>query len=463
MTNRRAGLALILSILASAILCWPAWPGFMSYDSLLAFRESLTGVWTAVTPPMHPYLLWLFGALHLGVGGLFYTQALILFFSAALICGSLLKRDTGFFLSFGLFVLAFPIFPTMIGTLSCLWKDVPTASFALLGVALWILSLRSGREMLFYAAAASYCVALSLRYNALPLLLPLFVLSIMGLQRLTRRQLLIRSAVLMCAIGLANATTLWRLPDLRQLPPEHVLQGTQLFDLIGVSACENSNFVPAAVSDGKLLTPAQIREVYDPRHVQLSFVKKPGIPQLHETDAGGQVERNWRDDIPTHIGCYLAHRTAVLREQMGVVEGEVFYPTHGGIDPNPYRIALTHPAAAAQLTSYVVASSTEDWRRPVVLYIAAVICAMLMWFFAPRLRLIICALFVSSCAYVLGLFFAAPTAEARYIFPSDVFCAVCIATTVGFLVTERRQRYALQEGDSPNRESSPIAASVLEG
>ncbi|MCH1933082.1 hypothetical protein L9G16_23340, partial [Shewanella sp. A25] len=57
---------------------------FMSFDSLLAYEQTFTGVQTMTWPPMHTYLLWLSRSTGLGPGGLLAAQTFLLFFGAAL-------------------------------------------------------------------------------------------------------------------------------------------------------------------------------------------------------------------------------------------------------------------------------------------------------------------------------------------------------------------------------------------
>lgn len=420
--------------LTTALLCWAPWPGFMSYDSFLAYRESLTGIWTATTPPMHAYLFALFDVLHAGVGALFFGQAFILFFAAAIIIAMLSRSLTGMCVGYVIFVAMFVYFPPMWGTVACLWKDVPTASFALLGIALWLVSKHRQNFFWLCAAFAAWTIALALRYNSLPLLIPVFIAATI-VPLLSMRQKIVRVGLIALCIALATASTSWRIPDFKGLPPEHILAATQLFDLLGISACSGEDFVPAEVSGGQKTTPAEIRELYDPRHVQLAFVKKPGVPQLHETDAGGKVEQLWPTVVRTHLGCYFAHRTAVFREQMGMVAGELFYPTHGGIDPNPFGIHLAHPGVANAFSQYISRAAIESWRRPVILYLLAVAACILWCVRRFAQRDVVISLTVGSLGYVAGFYFTGPTAEARYIFPSSIFCALTVAIAISALST----------------------------
>ena len=56
--NRPPWLALTaLSAILTGLACYPSWPGYMSYDSLLAYEQALFGVRTALWPPLHTFMV----------------------------------------------------------------------------------------------------------------------------------------------------------------------------------------------------------------------------------------------------------------------------------------------------------------------------------------------------------------------------------------------------------------------
>lgn len=74
----------LFSALATALLCWPSWPGCMSYDSLLAYQQARYGVQTALWPPLHTYLFVLSRAIGADTWGLLLAQTFLLLFGATL-------------------------------------------------------------------------------------------------------------------------------------------------------------------------------------------------------------------------------------------------------------------------------------------------------------------------------------------------------------------------------------------
>lgn len=433
--------------MATLCVCWPAWPGFMSYDSLYAFEQGRYDVVTMTWPPLHAYLFRLNDALGLDVGGLFAAQVFLLFLSAGLIFDLLVDRFVAAKVAFAGFFLSFVYFPAQLGVAQTHWRDTPTTTFSLMAIALWLLAQRGRSRLLLVAAILSAFAAVALRYNAFVLVAPFLLLVLWRpfggpvLHRVEPGGRIVAASAMVLALGLAAASTHWRLPDLKALPTTEGFVGTQLFDLIGVSACADRNFVPLAVSSDQPLTPYQIRQHYDPRHLLNTLRDLPGAPKLRETDGGGEVAREWREVVPRQWRCYLAHRSLVMVEQMGMARDGLFYATHGAIDDNRFGLKLARPAAAKAVSDYVERNAGDLWRRPFILYLltaAALVVAAIRRL--PGLPLLI-AIGLGAIAYPALLFVAAPAADPRYIFPSNVFCQVIVAA-VGMMVltTSRRRR-----------------------
>lgn len=424
---------LAAAALTTLAVCWPAWPGFMSYDSLYAYEQGRFGIVSMTWPPLHAYLFRLTDALGLGVGALFAAQVFLLFVSAGLVFDLLVSRFAAAKIAFAGFFLSFIYFPAQLGVAQTHWRDVPTATFGLMAVALWLLAHRNRSRLLLLGAILSAFATVALRYNAFVLVAPFLLLVLWRpfggpvLRRVEPGGRIVAAGAMVLGLGLATASTHWRLPDLKALPTTEGFVGTQLFDLIGVSACADRNFVPLAVSSDEPLTPYQIRQHYDPRHLLNTLRDQPGAPKLRETDGGGEVARQWREVVPRQWRCYLAHRSLVMVEQMGMAKDGLFYATHGGIDDNRFSLKLARPEAALAVSAYVERNAGELWRRPFILYLLmAAALAVAAVRRLPATPLLI-AMGLGVAGYPALLFIAAPAADPRYIFPSNVFCQVIIA------------------------------------
>ncbi len=135
-------LAFCLALMAAVFLCWPTWPGYMSYDPLFAWKESIYGIETSVWPPMQAYLSYLSRTLTGGPGGYFFGQVFILFFSISVTISMYVEKLLAVIALFIINIFIFCFFPTMLGVLGVIWKDVTTASFSLAGLMFWLLAVR---------------------------------------------------------------------------------------------------------------------------------------------------------------------------------------------------------------------------------------------------------------------------------------------------------------------------------
>jgi hypothetical protein len=417
----------------------------MNYDGLYAWRSSIEGIDTAVWPPMHAYLFWLSRAVGLGTGGLFALQTFLIFIGAALSAALLIPGRRALAAALAGFALLCVVIAPMWGVMLVHWRDVTTASFALLGLSLWLLAASARSRILLACAALAFGLAVSLRYNAFALfagLAPLMIWKPFLGAPAGARERAAAAAALGIAFGLAWASIEWRLPDLQPLPPAHTATNIQVFDLLGVSACEGRSRLPLEVTRGAPLSGDQVRRLYDPRHLQLAFGPHPGIPQIFATQKyqtpqmRTDVAVAWRAALTERPGCYLRHRTAVAVEQMGLAPAGVFYPTHGKIDPNPYGLALAHPAASQAVTAYLWQASQRWWSRPAWLYAAAVAVGAALALRRDPRALLAGALLAGAAANEAVLYLVAPATDARYIFPGDVFCALVIV--VGLAVLAER-------------------------
>jgi hypothetical protein len=432
--------SLAFAALATLAVCFPVWPGFMSFDSVFAYRQAQESVQTMIWPPLHTYMFWLSDRAGLASGGVLVFQTFLLFASAGLILHLLVRNRIAALVLCGLFAALFIVFPTLLGSMLVHWRDVPTTSFALAGVALWLLAARYGAPLLLAPAAAAFGCAVALRYNAV-VLIAFILLAFAWAPLLGRPSRFARPFAILCvcaALATAWASTQWRLPDLKRMPPVSGFAATQAFDLVGISACADKDYMPLGMTGGVPLSAYHIRRNYNPQHMNLTFMPKPGVPPISDNDRDGKIPAAWRDAILKEPACYLSHRTTVFVEQMGLAEKGVFYATHIMIDPNPYGLTLAHKPYAELVGAYVMKSADPLWRRPVWLYAIAAALAGIALLRDRRQAPLLLALLGGAFAYAGILFLVSPAADARYIFPSNAVCALLIAASLGIVAQGRR-------------------------
>ncbi|MBL8553557.1 MAG: hypothetical protein JNL41_04705 [Phenylobacterium sp.] len=435
--------AAVFSALAAVAFAWPSWPGYMSYDSLFAYEQARYGVGTSLWPPLHTYMFIASRAVGADTWGVLIAQSFALLFGAALVLHSLIARRALAWTLWALFVGGLVFFPTLLGSMMAHWRDVPTGSFSVLGFGLWLQAARLRSWPLLILAVVSFGVSVGLRYNAFVLAAPALLLMVWRPFLAAATPMAARAATLalvIASLGLAWASTQWRLPDLVRLPDARNIAGTQLFDVIGISACSGVNYLPRGVTAGQPITVAQIRRAYDPRHLLSTLAVYPGQPRLIETDAGGQVGETWARLLTAEPGCYVAHRSAVFAEQMGMLKSEVFYPVHGGIDANAFGLALSHPDLAAKVRGYVTRTAPEFPRRPFWLYLGAIVLGLAAAARARAHALLLLSILAGVLAYPALLFIAGPAADARYIFPSNATALLLCIVSLGLLAGRGSRR-----------------------
>lgn len=432
---------LILTGAATGGIWWFVAPGLMSYDSLLFWREAVEGVTLSTWPPAYAYLIQITRALGGGYGTLFLVQDAAVFGFGGYLVLTLARGPLALRLAaLGVFFLLFPIVPAMLGPALVLWNSTPMLAFALAGMCLHAVAIRRGALAPALAAPLAYALAFSMRYDTLflvaPALLALLVWPV-GARSGARERLFV-GVVTAVTFAVAWVSFSHRLPDLKPLRRNAGVQIIQVFDLIGTSAECGENLLPAQLAGG--MSPQAIRSHYDPRHLNLSMASKPGLPDFG-TAKPQPIDRAWRAAVAHRPYCYLRHRLAVFTEQMGLAPGEVFYPTHvGGIDANPFGFTLAHPRRAAALIAYVDSHAARIWRRPIWLYVLAVgATAWLAWRRDPR-ALPLALITLGALGYAGSRLFASPAADARYIFGSDVLCAVVAAAAVSGGLARRGAR-----------------------
>jgi hypothetical protein len=434
----RWAVAIVASLVVTILVTTPVWPGFMSHDSLLVYRESMFGVRIAQQPPIHAYLFYVFRVLGLGTGGLFFVQTFVLFTGSALIMRRFIRPLPLFVAAFAFFVASFYYFPTMIGALIVQWKDVLAASFFIFGFALWLET--NERRSYALLAAAVFCmfVSAAARFNAIALsIVPLILMVVrpFGQRRPPPRVRTAAAAIVACGLFAVFAEATWRLPDFQRLPSENGQRITMSWDLLAVSACEGVDLLPPEF--GRTLSRDELRALYDYRLFDVAYMKRPGYAQLPESafrrPGDTAVQRAWARVIPTHLGCYAAHRTSVLTGLLGLVNEPVIEPTAGGIDPNPFGLHLEHDAAAAELRRFIIAGDGTLWRRVFILFALAPVLVFAIVRLLGREFAALRVLLLSAYLYFASLVLAAPATAGRYPFASSVACLLITVIAASLL------------------------------
>src|SRR5262245_15175137 len=96
------------------------WPGFMSFDSFIQFRQALAGVYTGWHPPVMSFVWHYSNKLIFGPGGMLIFHNLMFFIGLALWAKTLPVQHS----TRALFIVALAASPAVFTQLGVIWKDV---------------------------------------------------------------------------------------------------------------------------------------------------------------------------------------------------------------------------------------------------------------------------------------------------------------------------------------------------
>ncbi|HEX6833047.1 MAG TPA: hypothetical protein VF132_05890, partial [Rudaea sp.] len=193
------------------------------------------------------------------------------------------------------------------------------------------------------AAAALLFVALTLRHNALPAVVPIAVFIAMASKRGPRRVWLGRGAALVVLLALA-AALLDRAVDERR----SVFPATALWDLAAISIQTNTILLPPGTY-GPALTVDDLAQAFDEFSNTSLFARtRAGLRQpffAADDPLNAAVHAAWLDAILAHPGAYLRHRWRLTRALFGTrprtwphelvyVDGEIQYADNSPVAPN---------------------------------------------------------------------------------------------------------------------------------
>lgn len=429
------GLILCACAFASAILAGSVWPGLMSFDSLLAFSESASGITTVAWPPMHAYLISLAARLPFAPGNIIFLQTFLLCAAGVFLAFRLFRTTLQAVAAAVVYLVLLALSPSVSGSLAVHWRDPLTAAFFCLAVAFWVGApgRPSWPSLLLGALAASICLAL--RYNAFPVLVPITFLMAFRVWRFEPSKFARFAAllVLLAPYPLAVASVTWRLPDFQRMPPASSLSTTRLFDIVGVGACSGRSVLPIAAGTDAPVPVAGLRKVYAPTHVNIVVAGLEARGYSPQTLSGKALRAAWFDAVSHDPGCFLSHRRLVLLAQVGALRGDPFYVMHDQIDPNDFGFRLARPDNAAAYVAVVNRQAQAYWNRPVVLLLLSLVLMVVTFRAAPERRLLKLALAIGAMGFTGLLFLVSPAADARYIVPALAAAALLSAVSTADL------------------------------
>lgn len=416
-------LSAALAIVLFTVSLWLFYPGLVSTDSILQFREAQRGSFTTEHPPMMAATWRLL--LGLGNGALpMLVMDLLLywasFFALAIYCIHASYRPSAPYA-----VLA-GLCPLLLSFSGVIWKDVVLASAWGLACGLMQLAAQyERRSVRFWSAWATATVLVlfgtAMRHNAAPAALVLIVglCSLLPAWPLARRGALLALA-LVAILAVPMSTRLFRASDSK--PVENLIS----WDLTGISYFSGRNY-----RDPSLQRRTYPLDCYSPR----LFDACP-IVQFHSSR---DAMARWGNAIAAEPTAYLKHRALVFSMllRFGCVRCQPYIWEWGNRSAEP-DLGYTPNAARTGLSYVVRAIGLTPLGRPYAWLAAAILLSAMFWKgrSVPHWRLL-GLITLSGAVYALGYSVAAVTDEFRYVY--WLIYSVVLAGTALLLTSEERR------------------------
>jgi hypothetical protein len=438
--KREIFLLLAIPLAMSFLVAWIFYPGFMTYDTLHALRGARNGVTDSAWPPMVSYVWRAVDHITPNPSAMHFSQVFVLLFSIFFIIFYLTEKIT----YATLFLLIYLSIPVLLGTVAVIWKDVLMSAFFMAGLAA-ILEMKSAENRfkagsLFVLAVFLIFLGVSSRHNAIIAALPLFyyIAWVVCIRTFKNRTKLIISTIVLGSL-LTGAVFFSKTQlDRYAIPGFQKLAGTtdlipvvRVMDIAGASVCTESNLFFEMSPD---LTPAEIRNSYDPRHSNLSLALFDKISPLDN-----RIDKLWLSTAINHPACFLYNKVQLTKYLVGANEGEQFLITAPYIEANEFGYNLPHSVLRERVVTYIISASNWIFLKPWFLYVVSTV-ALIYVFLIGKITVEIATIFLSAAFYFIGLIMFGNAADARLLFYTTSLLLMVAFISTGEVIKHYTQR-----------------------
>jgi hypothetical protein len=434
---RRASLLVALlavPLLMSGALATLFYPGFMSYDTLHALHSARRGVTDSMWPPMVSYVWRVVDWASPNPAAMHFSQLYLLFLALFFCIFAFSRSLLGATVFLGLYVSI----PVILGTLAVIWKDVLMAAFLLAGFGLTLAMQRIRNKQVFRLSALLALLLLFVgtccRHNAITGAVPLiFYLAWVVVARERgsggRRTGWIAAvggglamfAVFNSKVFLDNYSLPGAIPMASS--SGEFIRTVRVLDIAGASVCAGENLFAQTAPE---LTVAQIRKLYDARHINLS----QGLLEKINYNKAPGIDAIWRHTALRHPLCFLSNKYELTKYMTGANAGEQFILTAPAIDANEYGYHLADSAWRDRAVAYLTQKASWTIFRAWFIYLLALAaCVGLAW--RRAVSPAHAAVFLSGLFYFGGLVAFGNAADARLLFYTTTVACLLIA---GFIL-----------------------------
>ena len=406
-----------------------AYPGYMSYDSILQLGEARSGVYGGAHPPLMSMLWALLDSIIAGPLLMLVLQSSCFLAGCFLLLRRWLSERCAALAAVGVLW-----FPAVAAIMAVIWKDSQMAGFLVLGAAL-VLSPRRGVRI---GGLALLALATGMRYNALAITLPLIVLLFewSAAQRWWQRYPLALAAWLLVTVVptvlnrqmTSDQSSTWHrtlalsdivgtlryAPDLSDAELQPLLAGTPLRTPTAIQQQTRSDLPPDGISEHDLLSFGT--GTYVPA-LWITTFQVFALPDTDEQRAA--LTRAWKAIVLGHPLAYLTYRWHVFRELVHLGDADIPSGAYvwftDVLDPSGSAHAIGHNATPSKLQTHLHTAMRwlgTSWLFRGWLYLAL---TLVLLPFCRRDR-VLAALALSGLANEALLYLVAPTIDFRYSF-----------------------------------------------
>jgi len=418
----------LISMLATLIVIFIFYPGFMTYDTLHALRSARNGVIDSMWPPMVSYIWRFVDLFSLNPSLMHFVQVYILFSSISFLMYLMTKRIT----LVAVVLLVLLIVPALIGTIAVIWKDVLMASMYFLSFLLLFIAKNSKTAnqiiLLSILGLVFTFIAICIRHNSIVAAVPFVVYFVYNLLKYFnyQRSIVIVSIVLGVILSFGLYTVKkqldrYSLPDFKEMKGSDrtFIESVRVLDIAGASLCTDRNLFYDVLPN---LTIQEIKKSYDPKHVNLSK------DILSQVPLDGRINNIWFHTILQYPLCAMYNKFEMTKYMIGFTSGQQFLITDPSIIENEYGYSLDNSLLRDSYVSYIVKFSKVFILKPWFIYLVGLILACYL-LIVKRFNLELSILLSSAIFYLGGLIMFGNAADARLpFFTNIVFIIVIIVS-----------------------------------
>jgi hypothetical protein len=310
--------------------------------------------------------------------------------------------------------------PAILGTIAVIWKDVLMAAFFIASFAIIVFMKTTNNRwtlvLLSLLAIFMLFLGVCTRHNAITAAVPLFFyLSLILCLRVFKRSMhvwlgvVLLSTVLICTVFISKKLVdSYSFPSFERMSnsTNTFIQTVRVLDVAGASLCVGSNLFAEVAPN---LTLAEIRNMYDPKHANLSKTL------LDREDVYNSIDRIWLSVAINHPICFFNNKFELTKYLIGANKGVQFLITHPSINDNEYGYRLPESSIRDAAFLYIIKASQLFFLKPWFIYLISLSFFIYM-IRTGRLTAEYFTIFLSAIFYLASFVAFGNAADARLLF-----------------------------------------------